>query len=192
MTFWNSSLVLCTRAFQSYLKRLGADGDAVGWDTAPLRFFRAFSSVVRQIPGYNSQTQGTARTLSKLIVLFCALFVCKCVLYYCHRVLTQLQLTNISIYKPGGRGFDFSVTSFRPHYDPGLDSASYRNEYREYFLGVKGGWCVVLISLPPSCACCLKFGSLNLLEPSGPTQGLRYILLSHVFGVASTLCVQIS
>jgi hypothetical protein len=28
-----------------------------------LRFFRAFSSVVKQIPGYNSQRRGTARTL---------------------------------------------------------------------------------------------------------------------------------
>ena len=31
------------------------------------------------------------------IVLFCVLFVCKCVLYYCHRVPTQLQLFNISL-----------------------------------------------------------------------------------------------
>jgi len=30
------------------------------------------------------------------IVLFYVLFACKCVLYYCHRVATQLQLTKIS------------------------------------------------------------------------------------------------
>jgi len=34
-----------------------------------------------------------------LIVLFYVLFVCKCVLYYNHRVSTQLQLTNISYIK---------------------------------------------------------------------------------------------
>ena len=33
------------------------------------------------------------------VVLFCVLFVCKCVLYYCHRVPTQLPLTNILYHK---------------------------------------------------------------------------------------------
>jgi len=31
-----------------------------------------------------------------VFMLFYVLLVCKCVLYYCHRMLTQLQLTNIS------------------------------------------------------------------------------------------------
>ena len=37
----------------------------------------------------------TCKYTSK-ILFFCVMFVCKCVLYYCHRVVTQLQLTNIS------------------------------------------------------------------------------------------------
>jgi hypothetical protein len=37
---------------------------------------------------------------------------------------------------------------------PGVDSASNRNEYQEYFLEGKGGRCVGLTTLPPSCADC--------------------------------------
>ena len=69
-----------------------------------LRFFRVFSSVVKQMPGWNPQIWGSACTLLNCCVILCTvrfvsfyvLRVCKCVLYYCHRVATQLQLTNIS------------------------------------------------------------------------------------------------
>jgi len=54
-----------------------------------LRSSRAFSSIARQMPAYNSQRRCTVRTLPKLIVLFCVLFVCKCVLYCCHWVSTE-------------------------------------------------------------------------------------------------------
>ena len=37
----------------------------------------------------------------------------------------------------GVAGFFIDIKSFRSHYGPGVDSASNRNEYRDYFLGVK-------------------------------------------------------
>ena len=37
----------------------------------------------------------------------------------------------------GVSGFFIGIKSFRSHYGPGIDSASNRNEYQEYFLGVK-------------------------------------------------------
>ena len=60
---------------------------------------------------------------------------------------------------------------------PGVDSASNRNEYQDYFLGGKGGRCVRLTTLPPSCAVVMKSGSLNLLEPSGPVQACNGVAL---------------
>jgi hypothetical protein len=81
------------------------------------------------------------------------------------------QLVEALRNKPEGSGFDsrwchwnFSLTySFRSHSGPGIDSASNRNEYQEYFLGGKGGRCVGLITLPPSCADCLE-----IWEPQPP------------------------
>ena len=39
-----------------------------------------------------------------------------------------------------------------------------------YFLGGKGGRCVRLTTLTPSCAVVMKSGNLNFLEPCGPLQ----------------------
>jgi hypothetical protein len=55
-----------------------------------------------------------------------------------------------------------------------VDSASNRNEYQEYFLGGKGGRCVGLTTLPPSCANCLEIWDPKSL--SRPVMGLLYLL----------------
>jgi hypothetical protein len=44
----------------------------------------------------------------------------------------------------------------RLHYGPVVDQAFNRNEYQEYFLRGKGGRCLGLTTLPPSCADCLE------------------------------------
>jgi len=56
-----------------------------------------------------------------------------------------VQLVETRRYKPEGRGFhsgrchwNFSLI-LRPHYGPGVDSASKRNEYQEYLLRGGGG-----------------------------------------------------
>jgi len=79
------------------------------------------------------------------------------------------QLIEALHYKPEGRGFDclwnLSLTQpFRPHSGPGVYSASNKNEYQEYFLGVKSGRCVGLTTSPLSCADCLEIWEL---KPAG-------------------------
>jgi len=48
--------------------------------------------------GPHSSNLGVICVVLLLFVSFYVLFVCKCVLYYCHQVTTQLQLTNTCIH----------------------------------------------------------------------------------------------
>ena len=99
------------------------------------------------------------------------------------------QLVGALRYKPDGREFEcrwchwnFSLTQFfRPHYGPGVDSVSIKNECQEYFLGGKGVRCVRLTTLPPLCVDCLE-----IWEPQTPGN-LRYFFLSNIcqFGLRS-------
>ena len=79
---------------------------------------------------------------------------------------------------------DFVIGIFlwhNPHYGPGVESASNRNEYQEYFLGVKAavmyGWQPYQLHVP----IVLKFGRFRLLELSERLQacnGNALLLLS--------------
>ena len=40
-------------------------------------------------------------------------------------------------FDPSPSGFFMDIKSFRSHFGPGVDSASNRNQYQEYLLGVK-------------------------------------------------------
>ena len=89
---------------------------------------------------------------------------------YYWQYLFFLYITVAGSIPAGVNGFFIDIKCFRSHYGPGVDSSSNRNEYQEYFLGVKGGRYVRLTTLPPSWAVVTKSGSLNFLEPSGPVQ----------------------
>jgi len=101
------------------------------------------------------------------------------------------QLVKALRYKPEIRRFHsrwchwhFSLTkSFRPDYGTMLDSASNRNEYQDYFFlggGVKAarakGWQIYHFQV----LIVMKSGSLRLLEPSAPVQGLFCLFSSGV------------
>ena len=64
------------------------------------------------------------------------LFVCKCVLYFCHGTAVAQWLRRCATNRKVA-GSIIDIKSFRSHYGPGVDSACNRNEYQEHFLGVK-------------------------------------------------------
>jgi hypothetical protein len=79
---------------------------------------------------------------------------------------------------PDGVTGIFQWQSFRSHYDPGVDSASDRNEYQEYFLGGKGGQCVQLTTIL-MCRVSWNLGASTSWNPQGlsrPVMGLLYLI----------------
>jgi hypothetical protein len=85
---------------------------------------------------------------------------------------SQVQFPRVSL--------AFFIDIILPHYGPGVDSASSRSEYHEYFLGVKAagawGWQPCYLHVPIF----LKSESLNLLEPSGPVKACNVIALPFI------------
>ena len=84
-------------------------------------------------------------------------------------------MLKVLCYKSEGHWFNsrwcywnFSLTySFRSHCGPGVDSASNRNEYQEYFLGGKGGRCVRLTTYHHPVPLSWNLGTLTYWNPLG-------------------------
>ena len=55
------------------------------------------------------------------------------------------------------------------------------------FPGDKGGQCIRLTTLPPSCAVVMKSGNLNFLEPSGPLSACNRLLYLYLYHISELL-----
>ena len=66
-------------------------------------------------------------------------------------------------------------------YGPEVNSACNRNAYEEYFLEGKGGWCVGLTTLPPSCADCLEIWEPQSPGTLGACPGLYRVCFAFIY-----------
>ena len=86
-------------------------------------------------------------------------------------------------YKSEGPGIDSKLGIYSVAADislcHGVDSAS-KNEYQDIPRG-KGGRCVRVTTLPPSCAMCLEIWNLNRPEPSRPHRPVIGVALPFTF-----------
>jgi len=64
------------------------------------------------------------------------------------------------------------MASFWERCGTGVNSASNKNEYQEYFAAGKGGWYVGLTTLPPSCGDCHEICEPQPLGTLGACPGL--------------------
>jgi len=87
-------------------------------------------------------------------------------------------------YKSAGRGFDSHgvIEIFQLHNPSGRSMALRSTQPLTEMSTMcvpwgKGGRCVKLTTLPPSCAVVMKSGYLNFLEPSGPLQACNGTVL---------------
>jgi len=72
-----------------------------------------------------------------ILVVFYVLFVCKCVLYYCYRVTTQLQLTNASYHIQYIYIYIFIYLSPPRLIRRGFDGADWQTVELQVFLSAK-------------------------------------------------------
>ena len=118
--------------------------------TVPTFHTLSFETVRSIKAGYTSEF---SRQVNYSVVLTCRCILVLKYIIYSHFIFTSIcgdrgrvaqwlrccaTIWKVARSIPAGvSGFFVDIKSFRSHYGPGVDSASNRNEYQEYFLRVK-------------------------------------------------------
>ena len=123
---------------------------------------------------------------SVFIVLFYVLFVCKCVMYYCHQTSTQPQLTNISYHKQPKRKKLLSMQTKRHFRSTETDcfqkSKEHKNDWKKLHQDVKANYLYTIVHKE---ICVQPIKPTALMQPSSPTNlVLLFILAKQIHHLA--------